>query len=133
MDKVLIRGFLVDVYGDRGAGVVTFVDNLQNIYNLLDVELIDVTERQIGKFTYDIVCDDEGLFKQDALPSAFNGKQEAQLVGNLLLVNHDEEGNFASLTDEQIEDLKEHLCVAMCSMSGDKTRVYTVLKEVEYA
>lgn len=132
MDKI-IRGFLVDVYGDKGAEVVTFADNLQNIYNLLDVDLIDVTERQIGNFTYDIVCDDEGLFRQDNLPSAFNGKQEVQLVGNLLLVNHDEEGNFASLTDEQIADLRNHLCFAMCNMSGDKTRIYTVLKDVEYA
>ena len=132
MDKI-IRGFLVDVVGDKGADVTVFADNLSNIYKMLNVDLIDVTERRIGSFTYDIVCDDEVLFKPDNLPSAFNEKQEAQLVGSLLLVNHDDEGNFASLTNEQIEDLKKHLCVAMFNYKDGKTKVYKVLMGVEYA
>ena len=132
MDKI-IRGFLVDVVGDKGADVTVFADNLSNIYKMLNVDLIDVTERRIGSFTYDIVCDDERLFKPDNLPSAFNEKQEVQLVGSLLLVNHDDEGNFASLTNEQIEDLKKHLCVAMCNYKDGKTKVYKVLMGVEYA
>ena len=77
-----------------------------------------------------IICDDEGLLK-DSLPSAVTAKDEVQLVGNLLLVNHDEEGNFTSLTDEQIEDLGKHLVMAMMAYKGD-TRVYGLLKDVEY-
>lgn len=128
-DKI-IRGFLIDVYGDRGCNELVFHDTLENIYKILDVETIDVAVRKIGNFTYDIICDDEGLLK-DSLPSAVTDKDEVQLVGNLLLVNHDEEGNFTSLTDEQIKDLGKHLVMAMMAYRGD-TRVYGLLKDVEY-
>ena len=128
-DKI-IRGFLIDVYGDRGCNELVFHDTLENIYKILDVETIDVAVRKIGNFTYDIICDDEGLLK-DSLPSAVTDKDEVQLVGNLLLVNHDEEGNFTSLTDEQIKDLGKHLVMAMMAYRGD-TRVYGLLKGGEY-
>lgn len=131
MEKI-IRGFLVDVYDPSKSDVVVFHDTLENIYKMLNVELIDVTERKIGEFTYDVVCDDEGLFKDPKYPSAFNGKGEPQLVGSLLLVNHDDEGNFASLTDEQIEELKKNLHV--CMIADDKgLHFYGALNNVEYA
>ena len=128
-DKI-IRGFLIDVYGGRGCKELVFLDTLEDIRKILDVEMIDVAVRKIGNFTYDIICDDGGLLK-DSLPSAVTEKDEVQLVGNLLLVNHDEEGNFTSLTDEQIEDLGKHLVMAMMAYKGD-TRVYGLLKGVEY-
>lgn len=131
-EKRIIRGFLIRVYDDVKSEVTVFEDTLENIYGLLSVDLIDVTERQIGNFTYDIVCDDEGLFVDEYLPSAYNSKCQPQLVGNLLLVNHDEEGNFASLTDEQIEDLKKQLFVCVTEWKGN-THVYHALKGVEYA
>jgi hypothetical protein len=131
MAERLIKGFLIDVYGDRGCNELVFHDTLENIYKILDVETIDVAVRKIGNFTYDIICDDEGLLK-DSLPSAVTNEDEVQLVGNLLLVNHDEEGNFTSLTDEQIKDLGKHLVMAMMAYRGD-TRVYGLLKGVEYA
>jgi hypothetical protein len=130
MTERLVKGFLIDVYGDRGCNELVFHDTLENIYKILDVETIDVAVRKIGNFTYDIIYDDEGLLK-DSLPSAVTDKDEVQLVGNLLLVNHDEEGNFTSLTDEQIEDLGKHLVMAMMAYRGD-TRVYGLLKGVEY-
>lgn len=128
-DKI-IRGFLIDVYGDRGCKELVFYDTLEDIRKILDVENIDIAVRKIGNFTYDIICDDEGLLK-DSLPSAVTDKDEVQLVGNLLLVNHDEEDNFTSLTDEQIKDLGKHLVMAMMAYRGD-TRVYGLLKDVEY-
>lgn len=130
MAERLVKGFLIDVYGDRGCNELVFHDTLENIYKILDVKTIDVAVRKIGNFTYDIICGDEGLLK-DSLPSAVTDKDEVQLVGNLLLVNHDEEGNFTSLTDEQIEDLGKHLVMAMMAYRGD-TRVYGLLKGVEY-
>lgn len=130
--KRFIRGFLIKVYDDVKSEVTVFEDTLENIYGLLSVDLIDVTERKIGNFTYDVVCDDEGLLVNECLPSAYNSKCQPQLVGNLLLVNHDEEGNFASLTDEQIEDLQKQLFVCVTEWKGN-THVYHALKGVEYA
>lgn len=130
MERV-IKGFVVNVYDPTKTDVVVFHDKLENIYKMLDVELIDVTERQIGNFTYDIVCDDEGLFKNPAYPSAFDKSGNPQLVGNLLLVNHDDEGNFASLTDEQIETIKDNLHVCMVA-DENGLHVSPALKNVEY-
>ena len=79
MTERLVKGFLIDVYGDRGCNELVFHDTLENIYKILDVETIDVAVRKIGNFTYDIICDDEGLLK-DSLPSAVTGKDEVQLV-----------------------------------------------------
>lgn len=129
--KRFVRGFLIRVYDDVQSKVVVFEDKLENIYSLLSVDLIDVTERKVGKFVYDIVCDDEGLLKNDILPSAFNDKCEPQLVGNLLLVNHDDEGNFTDLTDEQIADLENQMFVCVSEWQG-KPKVYRALKGVDY-
>ena len=125
----IVRGFLVDVTTGE-AKVVVFEDKLENIYNLLNVELIDVTERKIGEHVYDIVCDDEGLLKPN-VPSAYNGKGEPVLVGSLLLVNHDEEGNFCDLTNEQIVELKGKIRGAMV-VENTKVQVLQVLTGVNY-
>ena len=125
----IVRGFLVDV--EKGeAKVVVFEDKLENIYNLLNVELIDVTVRKIGRFTYDVVCDDEGLLKPN-VPSAYDSKGEPCLVGSLLLVNHDDEGNFSDLTDEQILELKSKVRGAMV-VENMQARVLQVLTGVDY-
>lgn len=106
MDK--IKGFLIDLR-KGSAEVVEFEDKLETLYELTNCNCIDITMRKVGKFDYDIVCDDEGLQKQRKIPTAFNEKKEPMLVGNLLFCNHDDEGNLATLNDEQIEELKNHL------------------------
>ena len=128
----VIKGFLVDVYNTKKSRVVEFEDTLENIYKLLDVSLIDVTERKIGDYVYDIVCDDEGLFRSDCLPSAYDSVLRPQLVGNLLFVNHDAEGDFASLSEEQIKNLNENLFTAIIADANDNMTNYQALKGVEY-
>ena len=127
----IVKGFLIDVHEPKKSNVVVFNDTLENIYEMLNVELIDVAERQIGKHTYDIVCDDEGLLKPN-YPSAFDTKGKVQFVGSLLLVNHDDEGNFASLTEEQVQEIKENFRVCVVSNDEGKPRAYGVLINVEY-
>lgn len=126
-----IKGFLLRVYDDVTSKEVEFEETLENIYKLLSVETIDVTMRKIGSYVYDVVCDDEGLFVQDCLPNAIDSNGKPQLVGNLLLVNHDGEGNFASLTEEQIQELKEKTVVCCPTWNG-KPHIYRALKEVDY-
>lgn len=125
-----IRGFLIRVYDDVTSKEVEFEETLENIYKLLSVETIDVTMRKIGSFNYDVVCDDEGLFVQDCLPSVFDSNGKPQLVGNLLLVNHDEEGNFASLTEEQIAELHKSSFVCLTTWNGEP-HIYRALKGVD--
>ena len=63
----------------------------------------------------DIFADDEGLLKADPKTTLIITDKENRmkvltaLVGNLVFVSHDDEGNTLSLTDEQIVFIKEHL------------------------
>ncbi|SEP81039.1 protein of unknown function [Treponema bryantii] len=129
--KPVIKGLLIDVYKMKGVNVVEFEDTLDNLYKLCDCELIDVTERKVGDNWYDFVVDDEGLYRQPAIPSVFDSNHQPMLVGNALICNHDEEDNLSSLTDEQIEDLKKRFCTAMVD-DEDKTHILSVLIGAEY-
>ena len=104
-----IKGLLVDVTRTREIKEVEFDDTLENIYKILDVDCIDVAVRKVGNHAYDFIVDDEGLLKGDAIPSIFDSEQKPQLVGNALIVNSNEEGDFTSLTEEQVADLKSHI------------------------
>ena len=129
--KPVIKGLLIDVHKRLGVNVIEFEDTLDNLYKLCDCDLIDITERKVGDNWYDFVVDDEGLFKQPAIPSVYDTNREPMLVGNVLICSHDEEGNLASLTDEQSEDLKKRCCTAMYT-EEDKTHIFSVLLGAEY-
>lgn len=107
MEKKL-KGFLIDPINGT-SGVVDFVDKLDVLYKLLNCDRIDITVRNVGKFEYDVVCDDEGLLRDKVIPTAFDENNEPVLVGNLLFCNHDDEGNLSSITDGQIEELERHI------------------------
>ena len=63
----------------------------------------------------DIFADDEGLLKANPKTTLIitdkknRMKVLTALVGNLIFVSHDDEGNTLGLTDEQVEFIKSHL------------------------
>ena len=80
-------------------------DNLQTYYDLINCTTIDITHA----FGCDVICDDEGLLKQNQKPSyieVLNDEIIRVLVGNIIFASHDDEGNTVSLTDSQIRNLK---------------------------
>ena len=107
-----IKGVLIDIENDK-ADVVEFEGKLQKYYEMLHCDCIDIVSREIGhgrsRRRFDIVCDDEGLFNQDAKISAIDNLGRTMLVGNLLVTNHDAEGNTVSLTDDECEFVLAHI------------------------
>lgn len=101
-------GYFIDPSGR--AEVVEIPKDLKGYYKLLDCDTIDITRRKIGGKYYDIICDDEGLFKETVMVSAVDGNNEAMLVGKLLICNHDEKGNEASLTQDDILNIEANVC-----------------------
>ena len=71
----------------------------------------------------DIYADDEGLLKADPKISVVvlgeNSEIENVLVGNIIFVGHDGDGNSQSLTEEQLAFLYDHL--EMVFFTDDKT------------
>lgn len=98
-----IKGMLIDVQNET-ARVVEVEDKLDSYYELLQCDCIDIVERKVGRRTYSIVIDDEGLFRQPKI-SAISDLGDVMLVGNLLIVRRDGE-SLASITNDDIKYLK---------------------------
>ena len=110
-----IKGDLKSLQTEVG-GLIT----LANYYE--ELEMYDI----------DIFADDEGLLKADPKTTLIiidkknRMKVLTALVGNLIFVSHDDEGNTTSLTDEQIDFIKAHL-KQLCyfTPSGKMNTAYT--------
>ena len=83
-----MKAFLIDVKNNEAKAVETD-GGLDSLYKLTDCTCIDIAVRKIGGKWFDIVCDDEGLFRDDIKISAVNRDGEPMLVGNLLFCHHD--------------------------------------------
>ena len=86
----------------------------------------------------DIYADDEGLLKADPKISMVvfgdnHEKVESVLVGDLILVGHDEEGNTKGLTSEQLVFIYNHLAKVSFSVRGsdEEIEAFTFIFEEE--
>ena len=86
----------------------------------------------------DIYADDEGLLKADPKISMLvlnreHGNIESVLVGNLVFLSHDEEGNTKGLTQEQLDFIYEHLARVWYSTndSDEMKEAFTFIFEEE--
>jgi len=128
-----IKGVLLDIVKDE-ARVVEFEPTLDNYYSMLRCDLIDIVSRTIGysrsRKVFDIVCDDEGTFKEDAKISAIDNLGNPQLVGSLLIVGlADHEGHETSLTDKECAFVMERM-QKMNTINHPEG--YTMLTQCEY-
>ena len=128
-----MKAFLIDVNADvkDGARVVECGNDLETLYKLCDCSTIEIPYRKIGDYWYDIVCDEEGIFRENYKASALDEKFNVALVGNLLFCNHDAEGDLVSLTDEQIENLKNHIRTT-CHFDGKNQYLHNTVIGVKY-
>lgn len=98
---------------------------------------IDCIKRKIGGKYFDIWCDDEGLFKVDDKGTiqavGFCKNAQEILAGNIMIANNDGEGNVLSLSDEDIDLIKNEIgtfvkdiivqydtSLGLCNMRFDK-------------
>lgn len=80
----------------------------------------------------DVFADDEGLLKADPKTTLIITDKKKRmkvltcLVGNLIFVSHDDEGNTLGLTDKQIAFIKAHI-KQLCyfTPSGKMNMAYT--------
>ena len=78
-------------------------------YFALRCTSIDIVERKIGGKWFDVMCDDEGLLKEEVKISAINDMGEPMLVGNLMFFHNDGEGNLVGLSDEDVDHIKKNI------------------------
>lgn len=102
-----ITGVLLDAYEKRAART-EIPDELSAYYRALNCSCIDIVSRRIGGKRFDIVCDDEGLFKEDCRISAFDRDWQPMLCGSLFVCKS-HEGELVGLTDEEITHVLRHV------------------------
>ena len=98
---------------------VNLEPSLENYYRLLNCRCIDITSRRIGDRYYNIICDDEGLLKGEPIVTAINSDGDAMLVGSLLVLKCDDEGNEIGLTAEEIREVMNHTHGFISLLTGE--------------
>lgn len=105
MSKKILRGVLVDVENEK-VSVIEIPDELDEFYKILNCSCIDIVVRNIGgklRKKFNIVCDDEGTFKDSPKISAIDNMAKAQLVGNLFIVGSEViDGELTSLSEYDV-------------------------------
>ena len=97
-----MKAIYLDVENGKAPKVIDIEDNLNVFYKMLNCKTIDIVTRKIGNNYYDIICDDNGLWKDVPKTSAIDNKNKSALVGNLLVVGlPNDDGDLQGLTDEQ--------------------------------
>lgn len=77
---------------------------LEDYYKLIGCDLVEIVNRKIGRKRYEIICDEEGTFRDDPKISAIDDLGRAMLVGNLIIAgNVDDEGELTDLTANDIQ------------------------------
>lgn len=96
-----MKTILLNVY-DEEVEIIDIEPELDAYYAKLDCSCIDIVERKIGGKVYDVMCDDEGLFRSPQKISAINDMGEPMLVGNLMFFNNDGAGNLTGLSEDDL-------------------------------
>lgn len=104
-----IRVLRLDPEKDN-AEVLTIDRSLEGYYEAINCRIVEMPVRYIGNEAFTVICDEEGTFKDNIFPSAFDSNGQAQLVGTLLFCRHDfNQGILLSLSDEDIALLQSNV------------------------
>lgn len=131
--KKMITGYVIDP-ANGTAYKKTIPDDLEAYYDLLDCKTIEIVSRAIGAGrhpkTFEIVCDEEGLFVEKPVVTAVNKQGEMMFVGALFVCRYGGDGELESLTDDDIDYLRSQIAVFRMPKTTD---FYVGLTNVDYA
>lgn len=112
-------------------------NGLSDYYREIGCDCIDITSRIIGGKPFDIICDDEGLLKDNpvemlSMVYIYDDKFMPGLVGTLIFASHDTEGNTLDLSVEDELMIASHVRL-VCIKAGEKTITanYCVILDVD--
>jgi hypothetical protein len=114
-----MKAYLIDATNPKNNGIKE-INNWEEIAPLLNCDMFDVTKIEFEETgtKLNVYVDDNGVLKdpEDIVWSAFKFDLDevclkAILAGNLLIMNSDidEEGTELDLTEDQIQEIEDHL------------------------
>ena len=93
-----------------GSFSVTEIENrLDSYYPIIDCNTINIVSRRFAGRRLDVICDDEGLFTDHPVVTAIDTEYHPMLVGTIVIVRHDDEGETVSLTSEDVKAVRKSL------------------------
>jgi len=85
-------------------------ESLEDYYNLIGCNWVEIVTRRIGRKYYDVICDEEGTFVDDPLISAIDDIGRVMFVGNLIICGQvNEDGENTDLTANDIRYIKKRI------------------------
>lgn len=105
--------------------VVETSGHYEDLKKLIGIESpITITERKIGDKYYDLWVDDEGLLKSDSHIQGCCLNAKELLMGNIIILSSNEQGESIGLSNSDIENIKKHIMV-LGEKKSDKTLYIT--------
>jgi len=121
-----IKVLFLDVENCQPLKVVEIDDQYTEYLKLLRIDCFDIVRRKIAGKEYQIVCDDEALWKDHPICAAEYGPCRAALYGNLIITGlADSKGELTSLKQKDIERIAGKQITRTNVYTGKK---YTALK-----
>ena len=121
-------GLLLDLNNNKTK--VIEASSLQDYYDLIGCNLIEIVSRKIGRKRFDVICDEEGTFVAEPKISAIDNLGTPMFVGNLIICGPaNEEGELTDLSARDINYIKKRI-VKMCTHRHPEG--YLMLTQCEY-
>lgn len=103
-----MKGLLLDLNENKTK--IVEANNLQDYYDLIGCNLIEIVNRKIGRKRFEIVCDEEGTFVSEPKISAIDNWGAPMFVGSLLICGQtDEEGELTDLSTNDIDYIQKRI------------------------
>lgn len=80
----------------------TIIDDIKEFYKIIQCNCIDIIVRYIDGIPYNIICDDEGWFKQNPIITLTSEDKTEAIVGNIIIapINYIESEELGSFVNE---------------------------------
>lgn len=98
---------------EDGIKLLDIEGTLEEYYKYIGCSCIDIVTRKAGDTYFDIICDDEGLLKDNPRVSAVDMKGYPMLVGNLIFTHTDDKGETVEVTDEDVATIMDAVGIAV--------------------
>jgi len=126
-----VRVFVIDV--NTGTYYTDDIrDDIRIYYQILDCQIIDITELKIEDRTFDVICDDEGMYvKNGARPSIVDTKSNVKMVGSLIFCHGDDNGEEIGLNDGDAAILNKYMVKVVTekqSENDQRSKTWYLLK-----
>lgn len=106
-------------------------NGLNDYYNFIACDYVDIIHRRIGDVEVEIVIDDEGALVENPKISAIDVTGEPMLFGNLLIASGrvTDDGELTELTQDEVDALMDNIATITTSVYKEP---YPVFVELDY-